>query len=101
MGNDLPIQYSPEALARVCRQYAVRRLAIFGSALRSDFGPSSDIDLLVEFQPQRTPGLGFFALQEDLVELFGRTVDLNTSASLSPYFRDRVLFEARELYVAA
>jgi predicted nucleotidyltransferase len=61
----------------------------------------SDLDLLVEFAPGRTPGFGSFRLQEELTGLFGRRVDLNTRASLSPYFRDRVLFEARDLYVAA
>jgi len=101
MKRVLPIDYSPEALATVCRRYAVRRLAVFGSAIRGDFAPGSDVDLLVEFEPKRTPGFGFFRLQAELAELFGRRVDLNTSASLSPYFRDRVVFEAKELYVAA
>jgi predicted nucleotidyltransferase len=101
MESALPIDYSPELLASLCQRFGVRRLAAFGSVLRDDFTPDSDVDLLVEFEPQRTPGFGFFRLQAELAELFGRSVDLNTSASLSPYFRDRVLFEARELYVAA
>jgi hypothetical protein len=101
MGSDLPLEFSSETLAAICRRYAVRRLSAFGSVLRDDFGTESDIDLLVEFEPGRTPGFGFFRLQEELTGLFGRRVDLNTRASLSPYFRDRVLFEARALYVAA
>jgi predicted nucleotidyltransferase len=88
-------------VAPVCLRYHVRRLSAFGSALRSDSSPESDIDLIVEFQPGRTPGLAFFRLESELSALFGRRVDLNTKASLSPYFRDRVLFEARDLYVAA
>jgi uncharacterized protein len=88
-------------LAEFCRQNGVRRLAIFGSALRDDFGPESDVDVLIEFEPERTPGLNFFRMQEDLGRLFDRTVDLHTPASLSRYFRDRVLSEAEDQYVAA
>jgi len=101
MGGDFPVQFSRETLTSVCRRYAVRRLAAFGSVLRDDFLAGSDVDLLVEFEPGRTPGFAFFRLEEELSALFGRRVDLNTRASLSPYFRDRVLYEARDLYVAA
>ena len=90
-----------EALAAFCRRHGIRRLAVFGSALRADFGPDSDIDVLVEFEPGRTPGLAFFAMQEDLSRMFGRTVDLHTPASLSRHFRDEVLTEAQDQYVAA
>ena len=88
-------------LAEFCRQNHIRRLAVFGSALREDFGPHSDVDVLVEFEPGRTPGLAFFSLQEELSGLFSRTVDLHTPASLSRYFRDQVLSEAEDQYVAA
>jgi hypothetical protein len=98
---DLPLRFDAAALESLCRSHHVRRLSAFGSVLRSDFSPASDVDLLVEFQPGRTPGLAFFRLEEELSELFGRRVDLNTQASLSPYFRDRVLYAARDLYVAA
>ena len=74
---------------------------MFGSALREDFGPHSDVDVLVEFEPGRTPGLAFFSMQDELSRLFGRTVDLRTPASLSRYFRDQVLSEAEDQYVAA
>ena len=90
-----------EALADFCRRHGIRRLAVFGSVLRDDFGPHSDIDVLVEFEPGRTPGLAFFAMQEDLSRMFGRTVDLHTPASLSRHFRDEVLTEAQDQYVAA
>jgi uncharacterized protein len=99
--RSLPVEFSRERLEAVCLEFGIRRLSVFGSALRDDFTPESDLDLLVEFQPGRTPGFGFFRLEADLATLFGRRVDLNTKASLSPYFRDRVLFEAREVYVAA
>ncbi len=88
-------------LAEFCRKNGVRRLAIFGSALREDFRPDSDIDVLVEFELGRTPGLRFFEMQDDLSRLFGRTVDLHTPASLSRYFRNQVLAEAEDQYVAA
>ena len=101
MSPALPIEFSRETLASICRRYDIRRLSAFGSVLREDFSPGSDLDLLVEFQPGRTPGLAFFRLERELSDLFGRRVDLNTRASLSPYFRDRVLFEARDLFVAA
>lgn len=90
-----------EALAAFCRRHGIRRLAVFGSALRDDFGPESDIDVLVEFEAGRTPGLAFFTMQEDLSRMFGRVVDLHTPASLSRYFRAEVLAEARDQYVAA
>lgn len=90
-----------EALAAFCRRRSIRRLAVFGSALRDDFAPHSDVDVLVEFEPGRTPGLAFFAMQDDLSRMFGRVVDLHTPASLSRYFREQVLSEAQNQYVAA
>ena len=90
-----------EALAAFCRRHGVRRLAVFGSALRHDFGPHSDIDVLVEFEPGLTPGLAFFAMQDELSAMLGRVVDLHTPASLSRYFRDEILTEAQDQYVAA
>lgn len=88
---------APEALAAFCRRYHVRRLSLFGSALRDDFGPESDLDVLVEFEPGHAPGFAFFGMQDELSELFGRTVDLNTPAFLSRYFRQDVLRDARVL----
>lgn len=84
-----------------CRRNHIRRLALFGSVLRDDFGPDSDVDVLVEFEPGKTPGLAFFGMQDELSEIIGREVDLNTVGFLSPYFRDRVLADARDIYVAA
>ncbi len=90
-----------EKIAEFCRRHHVRRLAFFGSVLRNDFGPASDVDVLVEFEPGRTPGLAFFGMEQELSEILGRKVDLNTPQFLSRYFRDQVLQEAEETYVAA
>ena len=91
------------ALAAFCRQHGIRRLALFGSALREDFGPASDVDVLIEFEPGRTTGFfGLFDLEEELSSYFGgRKVDLRTAEDLSPYFRAEVLKTSRPLYDAA
>lgn len=90
-----------KAIEDFCRRHRIRRLSFFGSVLREDFGPASDIDVLVEFQPGATPGFGFVDVQEELSVMLGRPVDLHTPASLSKYFRDAVLGESEILYVAA
>ena len=95
------IQLDREAVAEFCRRHHVRRLALFGSVLRDDFTPSSDVDVLVEFEPGHVPGLAFFAMEAELSALVGRKVDLNTPGFLSRYFRERVLSEAETQYVAA
>lgn len=90
-----------ETIAAFCRRHYIRRLSLFGSILREDFRPDSDVDVLVEFEPGHTPGLAFFAMQDELSELLGRKVDLHTANSLSKYFRDQVLAEAEVQYDAA
>ena len=87
-------------LALFCRTHGIRRLAIFGSALRADFGPGSDIDLLVEFEPGRVPGLpGMAGMEIELSTLFGsRKVDLRTPEDLSRYFHQEVLDTAEVQY---
>jgi uncharacterized protein len=85
-------------LAEFCRRHSIRRLAFFGSVLREDFTPESDVDVLVEFEPGQTPGLAFFALQDELSRILGRKVDLNTPGFINPYFREQVLAEARVQY---
>jgi|SRR3972149_2938960 len=95
------IQIPRDAIANFCHRHHIRRLSLFGSILRDDFRPESDIDVLVEFEPGRTPGLAFFAMQDELTELLGHRVDLHTPASLSKYFRDEVLAEAQVQYAAA
>jgi hypothetical protein len=101
MSPGVSLEIPAEPLAALCRRHHVCRLSLFGSVLREDFGPQSDVDVLVEFDPGRTPGLAFFRLEEELSVLLGRRVDLNTRASLSRHFRDRVLFDAHHVYVAA
>lgn len=95
------IDISRDQIEAFCRANGIRRLALFGSVLRDDFCPESDIDVLVEFQPDVRIGLAFIRIQDELSALLGRKVDLNTPGSLSKYFRDEVLGEAEALYVAA
>jgi predicted nucleotidyltransferase len=95
--NNLPAP----AIIEFCRRHHIRRLALFGSVLREDFSDDSDVDVLVEFQSGHVPGLSFFAMEEELSEIMGRKVDLNTPAFLGHLIRDKVLAEAESLYVAA
>lgn len=101
MDRPLPISLPLAQIAAFCERNHIRRLALFGSVLRDDFTPQSDVDVLVEFDPGRTPGLAFFRMQDELSAMLGRSADLNTPQSLSRYYRDEVLREARPLYVAA
>ena len=101
MSQGLPIQLPMDRIADFCERHGVARLSLFGSVLRDDFTPESDVDVLIEFLPGRTPGLAFFSMQDELSEMLGRQVDLNTPKFLSRAFRDEVLLEARPLYVAA
>lgn len=89
-----------EQIADFCRRRHIRRLAIFGSALRSDFNESSDIDILVEFEPEHSPGLfGMARMERELSALLGgRKVDLRTPEDLSRYFRQEVLNDAEVQY---
>jgi predicted nucleotidyltransferase len=95
------LQFDRHAVVGFCRRHHVRRLALFGSVLRDDFTPQSDVDVLVEFEPGHVPGLAFFAMEAELSEILARRVDLNTPGFLSRYFRDEVLAEAENQYVAA
>jgi uncharacterized protein len=96
----LPIPHA--AIAEFCRRNRIRRLALFGSVLREDFGPTSDVDVLVEFEPDARVGLiRFAALEQELGTMLGRTVDLNTSGFLSRHFRDGVMAQALVEYEAA
>ena len=95
------IEIRPERIEAFCRANGIRRLALFGSVLRDDFRPGSDIDVLVEFQPGVRVGLAFIRMQDELSAILDHKVDLHTPGSLSKYFRDQVLREAEALYVAA
>jgi predicted nucleotidyltransferase len=95
------IELPQEQIASFCQRHHIRRLSLFGSVLRRDFRPDSDVDVLVEFEAGLTPGLAFFGMQEELTAILGRTVDLNTPGFLSPHFRAEVCGPAEEQYVAA
>jgi predicted nucleotidyltransferase len=98
--SERALQPSREQLAAFCRRHHIRKLSLFGSVLRKDFRPESDIDVLVEFEPSHVPG--FFRLlemEEELSKLFGdRKVDLRTPQDLSRYFRDEVVAHAEVQY---
>ena len=87
-----------DRIADFCRRHHIRRLSVFGSALRDDFSPDSDVDVLVEFDEGHEPGFAFFDVQDELSDLLGRKVDLHTPGFLSRYFRDDVLKEAEVQY---
>ena len=95
------IELPRDEIARFCERNRIRKLSIFGSALRGDFRPDSDVDVLVEFEPGHVPGLAFFAMQDELSDILGRKVDLNTPQFLSRYFREQVLAEAEVQYAAS
>lgn len=100
MNKIIPVDIPLDKIAEFCQRNQIRKLSLFGSILRSDFRPDSDIDMLVEFMPGKRIGLlGLAGLEIELTEMLGRKVDLRTPAELSRYFRDRVLKEAEELYV--
>ncbi len=94
------IELDKRQIAAFCRQRHIRRLAVFGSALRSDFAPDSDVDILIEFVPGHVPGLfGIARMERELSALLGgRKVDLRTPEDLSRYFRQQVLDEAEVQY---
>ena len=89
-----------ERIAEFCRRNHIRRLALFGSVLTDRFGPDSDVDVLVEFEPGKTPGYAFFGMEGELSDILGRKVDLNTAGFLSKYFRDEVVSTAQVVYAA-
>jgi predicted nucleotidyltransferase len=94
----MKINLPKERIAEFCKQHHIKKLALFGSVLRDDFGVGSDVDVLVEFESGHTPGYAFFAMEEELGRIIGRKVDLNTPGFLSRYFRDEVIREAEPVY---
>jgi hypothetical protein len=96
------LQIPQGRVAEFCRRHRIRKLALFGSVLREDFSPTSDVDVLVEFESGAKVGLMALARMElELSEIVGRKVDLNTEGFLSRYFRGEVLREAEVQYVAS
>jgi predicted nucleotidyltransferase len=94
-------QLIPQQLESFCQKHHIRQLSFFGSAVRDDFGPQSDIDVLVEFEAGHTPGLNFFLMEVELAQMLGRKVDLLTLNFLSPDIRESVLREAVPAYEQA
>lgn len=100
-GDSPRLGYDRAKLAELCRRRRIRRLALFGSVLRDDFGPDSDVDVLVEFEPGHTPGLGLADIEDELSALFGgHRVDLVTEKSLHRLIRNQVLSSAQVQYAA-
>ncbi len=99
--NQHRVEIPKEKLAEFCRCHNIRKLSFFGSVLRDDFREDSDIDVLVEFEPEISVGLRFFAIERELSELLGRRVDLNTPGFLGKYICDEVLAGAEVQYVSA
>jgi predicted nucleotidyltransferase len=90
---------SDKQLAEFCDAYHIAKLSLFGSVLREDFGPDSDVDVLVEFEEGHVPGMiGLARMEEELSALFDRKVDLRTPQDLSRYFRDEVVRSAAVQY---
>ena len=97
------IEIPYDRVAEFCERNHIRKMSLFGSVIRDDFTPDSDVDVLVEFAPGHSPGgFAFYSdLPRELSEIVGRDVDLNTAQDLSRYFRKEVINEAEEIYVAS
>ncbi len=94
------IEIPSQEIAELCRRFKVREMAIFGSAARGELHAGSDIDIMVEFQPDATTGWEFFELEEQLERILARKVDLGTKASLKLWVRPSALRDARIIYAA-
>ena len=99
--TDTRFPLPPEQIDTFCLKHHIKRLSLFGSVLRDDFSPDSDIDVLVEFEAGYVPGFNIINMQDELSGLLGRQVDLRTAGDLSRYFRDNVVKEARVKYAKA
>ena len=94
----LPINLSQEKIEQFCQCNSIRKFSLFGSVLRDDFTSESDVDILVEFEKGKTPGLAIITMQDELSKIINRQVDLRTPEDLSRYFREQVLAEAMVIY---
>ena len=101
MSNRAHISIPKDRIADFCRRHHIRKLALFGSVLRDDFRPDSDVDVLVEFEPEARVGFfGLYDMEQELSSFFGgRKVDLRTAQDLSRHFRDKVVADAQVEYV--
>jgi len=99
--KQIPLEFTVDELVAFCQQHQIKRLALFGSVLRTDFGPESDLDVLVEFDPSARIGLLAYAkTQRELSDFFQRPVDLVTPEGLKPLIKPQILKEAKVLYAA-
>lgn len=97
----LPIPINHDEIVTFCRRHHIRRLALFGSVLREDFRSDSDVDVLVEFEPNHIPGLiSLMEMQQEFSDLIGREADFRAPGDLHRAFRDTVVAEAEALYAA-
>jgi predicted nucleotidyltransferase len=96
--NHLPINLPFDQIQQFCQRHSIRKLSLFGSVLRDDFTRESDVDVLVEFELGKTPGLAIVTMQDELSNLINRQIDLRTLADLSRYFREQVLTESMVIY---
>jgi uncharacterized protein len=100
--NRVRIAVPQERIAELCRRRHIRWLALFGSVLRDDFRPDSDVDVLIEFEPeQRYTYFTLAQIEADLSSFLGRKVDLHMPKTLHPFLRDNVLGQAEALYDGA
>ena len=99
MSQQIKIDIPQKQIDEFCQRHHISKLALFGSVLRNDFNAESDIDILVEFEPDQIPGLAFFEMEAELTQILGQKVDLNTRGFLSPRIRERVQQEAVVQYV--
>jgi predicted nucleotidyltransferase len=101
MAYSLEKEMPKNKLIEFCKRNHVRKLSVYGSAIRGQLGPDSDIDFLVEFEEDHTPGLfSIVRMEMELTEMLGRKVDLRTPEDLSQYFRDEVIQNAQVQYQA-
>ncbi|MBN1904381.1 MAG: nucleotidyltransferase family protein [Deltaproteobacteria bacterium] len=101
MNEELKLKINNDRIADFCRKNKIIKLSLFGSSIRTDFGPESDVDILVEFDPEARVGLmKLTSIENELSEIIGRKVDLNTPGFISKYFRDKVLAESEVQYAA-
>lgn len=100
MTETIRIPIDPVRIAEICQRHRIRRMSLYGSVIRDDFTDASDVDVLVELEPECRPGFDFFGIAPDLEDLFGRRVDVVMPSELSPYYKAEVVREAVPIYVA-
>jgi predicted nucleotidyltransferase len=99
MTKKIHIELPKKRIEEFCKRYHIKKLSLFGSALRDDFSPESDLDILVEFDPAHIPGfIRLAGMEIELTEILGRKVDMRTAQDLSRYFRDEVLNSSKVQY---